>query len=142
MRNMRSESGYTFIEILIVAAIIGLLATLVGKPLFEKFVTSKVKLARTQLESLEQSVKMFRLDTGRLPTAGEGLRALVPPPPTNVRGFAPEGYLEDEEIPVDPWDNPYQYQSDGRHFLLVSLGPDGIPSDDDITNRAEKRRFD
>ncbi|HEY9150542.1 MAG TPA: type II secretion system protein GspG, partial [Gammaproteobacteria bacterium] len=39
-------------------------------------------------------------------------------------------------LPVDPWGNPYQYLSPGTHSSIdiYSLGPDGVPSDDDIGN--------
>ena len=45
----------------------------------------------------------------------------------------------DSDVPLDPWDNPYQYMSPGIHnpdgFDVWSFGPDGINgTQDDIGN--------
>ena len=45
-------------------------------------------------------------------------------------------YLAKE--PVDPWGNPYVYrypaQKSDKPYDILSYGPDGIKSDDDIAN--------
>ena len=50
-----------------------------------------------------------------------------------------EGPYLDSDLPLDPWDNPYQYVSPGIHnpdgFDIWSYGPDGINgTEDDIGN--------
>jgi general secretion pathway protein G len=134
MRRMRRDAGFTLIEMLVVVFILALLAGLVGPPLFDHFEGTKKKTAKTQVEGFEQSVRMFQLDTGRLPTTSEGLRVLIPPPPAVIANYQPGGYLDDNAVPLDPWGNEFDYRVDGTQFTVVSYGPDGVQSGDDITN--------
>lgn len=139
MIALRRETGFTLIEILVVVGIIALLAALVTPTVMSRFGISKQHAAKAQITSLAQGIRTFQLDTGRLPTAAEGLRVLVPPPPVGVRHYNPDGYLDDVAVPVDPWGNEYDYRPEGTRFTVVSYGPDGVPSDDDITNYTARR---
>jgi general secretion pathway protein G len=139
MGKVRPEGGFTLIEILIVVVIIALIATVVGTNVFDAFGRGQAGAARAQLEGFEQAIKLFKLDTGRLPTSAEGLEALVSPGPSNVRNYHSDGYLDEPEVPVDPWGNAYHYETDGRRFTVISFGPDGVSSDDDITNWTRPR---
>ncbi|MGB5179716.1 MAG: type II secretion system protein GspG, partial [Gammaproteobacteria bacterium] len=44
------------------------------------------------------------------------------------------GYLD--RLPLDPWQQPYLFLSPGENgsIDIFSLGPDQVPSDDDIGN--------
>ena len=141
MSRVHSADGFTLIEILVVVLIISLLATLVGVGVIGQWHDSQEDIARAQAEGLEDSVKAFKLDVGRIPTAAEGLDALLPPGPPNARNYNPDGYVDDAEegLPLDPWHNAYQYQTDGRTFAIISYGPDGVASDDDISSRTPRR---
>jgi general secretion pathway protein G len=134
MGEVRKQAGFTLIEILVVVFIIALLASLVTTNLFNRADDAKKKTAKAQIEGFEQAVRVFQLDTGRLPTAAEGLRVLVPPPPVGVQNYHPDGYLDDIVVPLDPWDNEYDYRPEGTRFTVISYGSDGVPSNDDITN--------
>lgn len=134
MSHFRGRDGFTLIEIVVVMFIIGLLASLIGPAIFGRAEDAKRKTAKAQVQGFAQSVRIFALDTGRLPTAGEGLRVLIPPPPVGVRNYNPDGYLEDRAVPLDPWGNAYEYRPEGTQFTIVSYGKDGVPSDDDVTN--------
>lgn len=85
---------------------------------------------------------MFHLDNSRYPTTAEGLAALIPPPPADLPRYEPGGYLEDG-VPLDPWDHPYLYASEGRSFEIISLGRDGAPGgegyDADLSSRRSNR---
>lgn len=86
------------------------------------------------LERLVPAVNSYKKDTDAYPGNLTGLKALVVEP-DDVSGW--DGpYIP--EIPIDPWGNAYQYRSPGIHnpdsYDLWSLGPDGVPSDDDIGN--------
>ena len=72
-----NEKGFTLIEIIIVVIILSLIAALVGPRLFKKVEKSKQQITRTQIVMIENSVKMFKLDTGRYPTTEEGLKILM-----------------------------------------------------------------
>ncbi|MEZ5278256.1 MAG: type II secretion system protein GspG [Opitutaceae bacterium] len=74
----------------------------------------------------------FRRDIGRYPTQEEGLSVLLAPNEA-VQEHWDGPYLE--RIPTDPWGNEYVYRTDESEkgaYRIVSLGPDGIESEDDI----------
>ncbi len=124
----QKHSGFTLIEMLVVLAIIGLLAGLVGPRLFSKVDSSKVQTAQTQVKMLKGALETLRLDIGRFPTQSEGLALLnTPPTADDIRAKWKGPYL-DEALPPDPWSNPYQYTvpgAGGRPFSLYSYGADG-----------------
>ena len=74
------------------------------------------------LYTLDTCVKMFKLRAGRLPSADEGLNALI------------DGKLL-AKVPDDPWGHPYRYVTSAaneRGYDIYSLGPDRESSFDDI----------
>jgi general secretion pathway protein G len=81
MNQLRGGNGFTLIEMVVVMFIIGLLASLVGPAILGSAEDAKRKAAKAQVQRVAQSIRIFALDTGRLPTAAEGLRVLIPPPP-------------------------------------------------------------
>jgi general secretion pathway protein G len=67
------------------------------------------------------------VDMGRYPSASEGLEALVKAPPGATAWRGP--YIEDEDLPADPWGKPYLYEpsSTGARPRVFSLGADAAP---------------
>ncbi len=130
MSHHRSQSGFTLLEMLVVLVIIGLIASLVGPRLFSRVDSSKVQVAETQTRLLRGAVETFRLEVGRIPSEGEGLAVLYTPPADERSRARWRGPYLDEQVPSDPWGNPYQYAIPGRDglpFALYSLGADGKP---------------
>ncbi len=128
MRKRKGAGGFTLLEMLVVLVIIGLLASLVGPRLFTKVDASKVQTAQAQVKMLKGAVETFRLDTGRFPTAAEGLAVLTAAPGDEKIRARWRGPYLDEALPADPWGNPYQYSvpgANGQPFALYSLGADG-----------------
>jgi len=83
---------------------------------------------------LHSAVKLFEMDTGRLPTEEEGLSVLVQEP-SDVKGYAPGGYLESKTIPIDGWGNDFVYQlspDSYKPFVIISYGADGKEGGEDI----------
>ena len=117
--------GFSLIELLVVLVILGLLGGLVGPRLFDRVDLSKVDTAQSQVRMLKSAMGTFRLDVGRYPTTAEGLRALAYKPADLARWRGP--YV-DEEVPMDPWGNPYVYVDKADNFQgfgLYSYGADG-----------------
>jgi general secretion pathway protein G len=124
----RSESGFTLLEMLVVLVIIGLLAGLVGPQLLSRVDTSKVSAANTQVRMLKTSLETMRLDIGRFPTKEEGLESLNNPPKDERMARRWHGPYLAEDVPLDPWGNPYQYAPvNDTTITLYSFGADGKP---------------
>jgi len=123
------ERGFTLIEILIVVAIIGLIASLVAPNLIGRYERSKEEIAKAQVEMLSSGVLSFKLDVGRYPNSLEELLNSTDP---NWRG----PYLSKKSLPKDPWGRDYQFKCPGDHgpFDLYSLGPEGKLDDKSATN--------
>lgn len=120
------ESGFTLLEMLVVLVIIGLLAGLVGPQLLSRVDTSKVSAANTQARMLKTSLETMRLDTGRFPTKEEGLESLNTPPKDERLARRWHGPYLSEDVPLDPWGNPYQYAPEtDTTIALYSFGADG-----------------
>jgi general secretion pathway protein G len=136
-KNLRSSSGFTLIELIVVVVIIGLLAGLVLPQFIRQEEKAKLKATRAQIELLATALDTFRLDVGRYPTSEEGLQALRQKPGGLDRWDGP--YLK-KDLPLDPWGKPYNYKSPGDHgpYDVTSYGADGVPGGDgdnrDITS--------
>lgn len=122
------ESGFTLLEMLVVLVIMGLLAGLVGPQLLSRVDTSKVSAASTQARMLKTSLETMRLDIGRFPSKEEGLDLLNKAPTDERLSRRWHGPYLSEEVPLDPWGNPYVYEPQSDSSLaLYSMGADGKP---------------
>jgi general secretion pathway protein G len=124
-RHLGREAGFTLLELLVVLAILGLLAAIVGPQVIRYLGSSKTQTAQVQVRNVAASLQLFRLDAGRYPTSEEGLAALVKPTPSVPLWNGP--YLPDEAAITDPWGRPYQLKAPGEHgeVDVFSLGSDG-----------------
>lgn len=122
--NPKRRRGFTLVELLVVLAILGLLAGLVGPQVMKFLGSSKTKTASLQIHDLSATLDMYRLETGRYPSSEEGLEALVADPGNVANWNGP--YLKKGQVPKDPWGYDYQYRFPGEHggFDVWSLGAD------------------
>jgi general secretion pathway protein G len=130
MKNKKDKkTGFTLIEILIVVAIIGLIAALIGPNLMGRFESSKEEIGKAQVEMLSSAVQAFMIDMRRYP---ETLEELINSTDPKWRG----PYLSKRTVPKDPWGKDYQFKCPGDHgpFDLYSLGPNGKLDERSITN--------
>ncbi|HLS87419.1 MAG TPA: type II secretion system major pseudopilin GspG [Burkholderiales bacterium] len=120
------ERGFTLLELLVVIVIIGLLAGYVAPRYFSQVGKSEVQVAKAQLDALEKALEQYRLDMRRLPTADEGLQALVVKPAAAGEWRGP--YLK-KAVPLDPWGKSYVYKvpGDTGEYTILSYGRDGKP---------------
>jgi general secretion pathway protein G len=124
----RAESGYTLVELLVVLAIIGLLATIATVQVMHYYTSAKVSAAHAQIASLSTALDLYKLDVGHYPTSQEGLAALMVKPSTDDNWNGP--YVKSATSLNDPWGHPFNYVSPGQHgeYDLSSNGSDGESS--------------
>jgi general secretion pathway protein G len=120
-----SARGFSFIELMVVLVIIGVLTALIAPNLLSRADDARVTAARTDINNLMQRLKLYKLDNQRWPTAEQGLESLVKKPtaapvPPNWRPYL-------DKLPNDPWGKPYQYANPGvkGEVDVFSFGADG-----------------
>ncbi|CAA7625162.1 type II secretion system major pseudopilin GspG [Magnetospirillum sp. UT-4] len=121
---MRSQSGFTLLELLVVLAILGLLAAIAAPQVMKHLGGARSDAARIQIQNLAAILDLYRLETGRYPSEQEGLVALVERPAGETAWSGP--YLRRRDALSDPWGRPYLYRLPGRHgaFDIFTLGAD------------------
>ncbi|MEM9989949.1 MAG: type II secretion system major pseudopilin GspG, partial [Pseudomonadota bacterium] len=124
----RHQRGLTLVELMVVIVILGVLSTIVAVNVLPAGDTARVQAARTQISVFSNAMQQYRLEIGSYPTEEQGLEALVQAPRGLRRAerYRPGGYLDKSTIPLDPWDNPYEYARPGEfgEFDIYSYGRD------------------
>ena len=147
-RSLGGTAGFTFIEIMVVVAILAILAALVVPRIMGRTDDAKRTAAKVQIRNIEGALQLYKLDNGVYPTTEQGLKALIEKPTAGVipKKWKIGGYLQ--KLPEDPWQNPYKYLSPSQKrtpagiplgdYELMSLGTDGEVGGEginaDITN--------
>lgn len=134
--SLQHQRGFTLIEIMVVIVILGILAAVVVPNIMSRPEEARITKAKQDIRALETALDLYKLDNFTYPSTEQGLDALVTQPttPPVPKRYREEAYLK--KVPVDPWENPYQFLNPGEHAAIdiFSLGPDQQLSDDDIGN--------
>ena len=137
IRPIRKQ-GFTLLEIVIVLGIIAVILggsiAVVGK------LTDGAKLQRftSDVNTISSAISTYKLNAGTVPTTQQGLQALITKPASTP---VPKRWTQlATEIPIDPWQNPYQYRypgsKDSSTFEISSKGPDGQEgTEDDLSSQ-------
>ncbi|HBU47921.1 MAG: type II secretion system major pseudopilin GspG [Myxococcota bacterium] len=133
-KRQHRRRGMTLIEIMVVVAILGILATAITMGVMGQLDDAKVQTARLKANEIAKAMDLYKIRNNGYPSTGEGINALVNPG---------KGQPLFDELPVDPWDNPYNYANPGtrnsRRFDVWSNGPDGESGTaDDVGNWKEE----
>lgn len=132
-----NNAGFTFIEIMVVVMIIGILATFIVPKIINKPDEARVAKAKSEIKAIESGLKMYRMENSSYPTTEQGLDALFKKPDVEPipRNWNKGGYIEANETPKDPWDSLYIYRSPGeddRDYEIISLGADRQEGGEDV----------
>ncbi len=134
MLKKSNRGGFTLIEIIIAVAIVAILAGTVTPLAFKQMIKAKEEATLKELNSLNKALVEFYEDTGRFPTEGEGLEALVSDPGVGgwqgpyvggdrgdpVEEVTTDSFKETYVYDLDPTTNP----ADAADVLLASPGAD------------------
>jgi general secretion pathway protein G len=124
-----NNRGFTLLEIIVVVFILSLLAAIVAPKIVGRTDDARIAEAKVQIRNFETALKLYKLDNTFYPDTEQGLQSLLERPTTGriPQKYREGGYLEQMNIPPDPWGNPYIYISPGVYgdFDLMSYGADG-----------------
>jgi general secretion pathway protein G len=123
-------AGWTFVETLVVIAIVMILTGTVGFIAFRYIDQARRVSAQTQIETYGLALSSYFIDNLIYPAQDQGLEALwskpnLDPIPQNWNG----PYI-DRQPESDPWGNPFIYEVPGPNglpFAVISYGADGLP---------------
>ena len=125
MKKLRSNQGFTLLEIIVVVAIIAILAAYIAPKVTGRVDDARIAKAKSDIRVLESSLELYKLDNFVYPASGQGLDALVNKPSgLDLRNWRDGGYIK--KLTKDPWGNEYRYLYPGSNgeFDIFSLGAD------------------
>lgn len=123
------RSAFTLMEVLLVLAILVILGGMVGVMYQNVQVNAYKKAAKAQIDVFQKAVSLYQLSAQSYPSKLEDLKDN--PGMEDATWGGP--YIDN--IPVDPWQNPYVFNAQGGGKPVISSnGPDGqANTGDDIT---------
>ena len=118
IRNRTACRGFTLIEVLIVATIIGLIVAIAIPNLLNAIQRSRQSRTISDLRTIAHGLAMYDRDNTDYP------RAASLEPLTNI---SERLVLYVGRPPVnDGWGKSFQYKSDGRAYTVVSVAANGL----------------
>ncbi|MDD7014398.1 MAG: type II secretion system major pseudopilin GspG [Spirochaetales bacterium] len=127
LKKSKLNEGWTFIETLIVIALVLILSTSVGFSAARQIDKAKAVAAKSDIEALSLAVENFYIDTGSYPEQQQGLSCLVENICVKTRNKWNGPYIS-KNVPLDPWGNDYVYKCPGKNnrpYEIISYGKDG-----------------
>lgn len=124
-----ARRAMTFVELLAVLVILGLVAGVFTVGIAGKFNTSKRELAKSQIGLIDGQVQAYYTQTGQWPPSDRGLSVLTSPDATPSAAY----FLKPDQLD-DPWSNRFHIITpgpDGHPYEIVSYGADGQPGGTD-----------
>ena len=124
-RKNIKRKNFTLVEVIVVIVIIALLATIAVPNFMSYLRKANITAAKVQIKNFVSAIEAYKMETGSIPDASNGLEALIKNPGDLENWGGP--YLKVKEIPKDPWGQAYIYNvpgNDGSEFSIISYGSD------------------
>ncbi len=134
-RDPHPHAAFTLIEVLLVLVILVILGSMAVGVFSGTREKAEANAAKVNVDLMKSNIERYKFDCRKYP---ESLEDLVQQPSHLEKPERWGGpYLE--RLPLDPWDQEFQYKSPGERnpnsFDVWSRGPDGVDgNDDDIGN--------
>lgn len=130
---VKSQRGMSLVEILIALTLLAIAGTFVVQNVFQSLEEGRVSSTKIQIGKLGEILRDYRRKCGSYPTTDQGLDALINKPTSGkeCKKYPPNGFIDGGKIPVDPWENEFVYESDGKRYEIISLGADGEEGGED-----------
>jgi general secretion pathway protein G len=117
-RNWKGTRGMTLIEIMVVVAILGLMATTITVIYVRYLDQSRVDGTNIQMTNIQQALDAYKVTYSTYPTTEQGLQELV------AKKVMPK-------LPKDKWDREFEYiRNKSDSYTLKSYGADGAAGGD------------
>jgi general secretion pathway protein G len=131
---IKNARGFTLIEVMVVVVILGILAALIVPKIMSRPEQARMVKVKQDILAIQSSLDLYKLDNGMYPTTDQGLEALIKKPTSDPipRNWKSEGYLQ--QVPQDPWGEPYQYMNENEKLKIFSYGPKGKEGGSEIGN--------
>lgn len=121
------DGGWTFLETIVVIAIILVLTATVGVSSSKILDRARVAATRNEEQLYMLALESYYVDCGTFPTTQQGLKALWEKPVFEPVPSLWNGPYLSHPVGNDPWGNPYEYRipgPSGLPFGIRSLGSD------------------
>ncbi len=115
--RLRRHSAFTLIELLVVIAILAILAGIAFPAMQGAIDSAKRGQARNDANQIASAIKAYRLEFGRLPSAGSEIAAITGDNPKKII-FLEAKQAKDGKNGIsggtmlDPWGSAYEIQTD------------------------------
>ncbi len=133
-RRLRTEAGYTLLEIMIVLSIIAVLLGTAISLISGNVDVAKEQRVKSDIQAISMQLRTYEMLNYRKPTTEQGLKALVQMPSSAPKPQQWKKLME--SVPLDPWGNEYVYRNPGKFktdgYDLYSLGPKGEEGEGNI----------
>jgi general secretion pathway protein G len=138
---MKKKSGFTLVEIMVVVAVVGFLASMATYAVLRAVNNGRTKAAEAEVQLLAAATLQLAWDTGKWPNQqprNKGGSVEIWDISGNASGLmGNDGSYKDWKGPyysgskLDPWGNPYFFDPDytinGKIYPVVgSFGPNGV----------------
>ena len=120
--SLKSTSGFSLLEIIIVLAIVGTLTAIILTSVTSSQSKAQIKETGVKAGVVFSALLNYQVDTGSFPSSSQGLESLVKNP--GVAGWI-DPYVKNEDQLKDAWNHLFRYELVDGNPVLISNGKYG-----------------